>query len=195
MGPIEVLSLRDAAAEELAKRIYLCNLKEGTELKQQELAEQLGVSRIPLREALVMLEADGLVKSLPNKHKVVIGIDADRIKNRISLLACTEKFFADHISLPVASLPPDKTKKSPALNIHDQLAFLLNDPVISKMHSTQRKLIAFFVKDDLGIRKNLDKIDKEIAEKLASSNQKELKQKIDEYHQKAQELILKKLKL
>ncbi|MCD8339487.1 MAG: GntR family transcriptional regulator [Burkholderiales bacterium] len=195
MRPVEVLSLRDAAAEELAKRIYLCNLKEGDELKQQELAEQLGVSRIPLREALVQLEADGLVKTLQNKHKVVVGIDANRIRNRISLLESTEKFFAQQIK-PISVFDfAGKSRRIPVLNVHDKLAQLLDDPVISKLHRTQRKLVSFFISEDLGIRKNLEKIDKEIESEMAMGNREGVEEKISEYYQKAQELILKKLKL
>lgn len=47
----------------------------GTQLRDKELAEQLGVSRTPIREALLRLEDEGLVKTKPNRSTVVSSID------------------------------------------------------------------------------------------------------------------------
>src|SRR5437879_4785809 len=55
----------------LRKNIYDGILSSGVSLKQEELADQFGVSRIPIREALKKLEAEGLVRHEPNKGAVV----------------------------------------------------------------------------------------------------------------------------
>jgi DNA-binding GntR family transcriptional regulator len=55
----------------LRKNIYDGILASGAPLKQEELADQFGVSRIPIREALKRLEVEGLVRHKPNKGTVV----------------------------------------------------------------------------------------------------------------------------
>src|SRR5207245_3837474 len=61
----------DEITSALRKNIYEGILSSGVPLKQEELADQFGVSRIPIREALKKLEAEGLVRHQPNKGAVV----------------------------------------------------------------------------------------------------------------------------
>ena len=50
------------------------------QLRQDALAEEFGVSRIPVREALVQLEAEGLVKIQPHKGALVADFSTDEIQ-------------------------------------------------------------------------------------------------------------------
>jgi DNA-binding GntR family transcriptional regulator len=52
-------------------------LRAGTKLGQEELARHLGVSRMPVREALARLEAQALVETMPHRGAVVAAITAD----------------------------------------------------------------------------------------------------------------------
>ncbi|RFB71184.1 MULTISPECIES: GntR family transcriptional regulator [unclassified Herbaspirillum] len=61
----------DEITAELRKNIYEGVLASGVALKQEDLAEKFGVSRIPIREALKRLEAEGLVQHELNKGTVV----------------------------------------------------------------------------------------------------------------------------
>ncbi|MBC3919428.1 GntR family transcriptional regulator [Undibacterium sp. CY18W] len=61
----------DQITSSLRKNIYEGVLSAGVPLKQEELADQFGVSRIPIREALKKLEAEGLVRHEPHKGSVV----------------------------------------------------------------------------------------------------------------------------
>jgi DNA-binding GntR family transcriptional regulator len=54
-------------------------LPPGTKLSQATLADQLGVSRTPLREVLRMLQEEGLVSSEPNQRMRVTGLDATEL--------------------------------------------------------------------------------------------------------------------
>lgn len=63
-NPSSVASQR--IADILAERILAGDLAPGARIKQDELAEELDISRIPVRDALRMLEARGLVVMRPN---------------------------------------------------------------------------------------------------------------------------------
>ncbi|MGA0121514.1 MAG: GntR family transcriptional regulator [Gaiellales bacterium] len=64
----------------LRERIRSGELPPGTRLRQERLAEELGISRTPLREALRLLAADGLVELQVNRGAVVSSLShADRV--------------------------------------------------------------------------------------------------------------------
>lgn len=52
----------------------------GAELKQEDLAARFGASRIPVREALRLLEAEGLVAFGPNRSAHVVALSADEVE-------------------------------------------------------------------------------------------------------------------
>lgn len=62
----------------------------GTQLRQDALAETYGVSRIPVREALFQLEAEGLVRILPHKGAVVSELSLDEINDVFDLRTILE---------------------------------------------------------------------------------------------------------
>jgi DNA-binding GntR family transcriptional regulator len=64
-------SLRDLAYEALKKRIIQVDLRPGQRIVERDLAEELKVSRIPLREALRLLAAEGLVVLVPHRGALV----------------------------------------------------------------------------------------------------------------------------
>ncbi len=57
----------------------------GTALRQEELASLFGVSRMPIREALMKLEAQGLVRNVPNKGAVVLQMNVNEAVDTYSL--------------------------------------------------------------------------------------------------------------
>ena len=60
-------SLRGAVLDELRRRIMTGELEPGTRLVEESLAELLGVSRNPVREALQILAGVGFVEMLPRR--------------------------------------------------------------------------------------------------------------------------------
>lgn len=67
--------IRQEAYAKLRKWILEGTLAPGAQLRDKELAEHLGVSRTPIREALLRLEDEGLVKTKPNRSTLVSSID------------------------------------------------------------------------------------------------------------------------
>ena len=60
-----------AAGEVIREAIIDGRLPPGQRLKEEELARELGISRTPVREALLMLESEGLVESIPRRGATV----------------------------------------------------------------------------------------------------------------------------
>ena len=73
-------SLTEQITAEVRRRILNGQLAEGTTLRQERLATELGVSRIPLREAIRHLEAEGLVVSELHKGTVVSSLSPDELE-------------------------------------------------------------------------------------------------------------------
>ncbi|MEH3145580.1 MAG: GntR family transcriptional regulator [Methylobacterium frigidaeris] len=74
-----------AVADELRKRILGGVIAPGVQLRQDALADEFGISRIPVREALLQLEAGGLVRIVPHKGAVVAGLSVEEIEDIFEL--------------------------------------------------------------------------------------------------------------
>lgn len=72
--PDEYLPLRDVVFKTLRQAILKGELKPGERLMEIHLANQLGVSRTPIREAIRMLELEGLVTMIPRRGAEVAHI-------------------------------------------------------------------------------------------------------------------------
>lgn len=83
-------SLASAVAEKLREKIINGDLREGEQLRQDAVAAELGVSRIPVREALRQLEAEGLVRIVANRGAVVSALSPDEINELFELRAVVE---------------------------------------------------------------------------------------------------------
>ena len=80
LKPIQRQSLHREVADRLRTMIVEAELAPGERIAEGELCEQLGVSRTPLREALKVLAAEGLIDLLPNRGPDLfrVFVDADR---------------------------------------------------------------------------------------------------------------------
>lgn len=83
-------TLTDAAVDALRERILDGTHPAGAPLRQEALAAELGVSRIPLREALRRLEAEGLVTLLPHRGAVVTPLAEGEVAELFELRALLE---------------------------------------------------------------------------------------------------------
>jgi DNA-binding GntR family transcriptional regulator len=72
-------SLRDAVTTALRNRIASGELAPGTRVVERQVADQLGVSRVPVREALRVLEREGFVEERATRGMVVRLLDDDDV--------------------------------------------------------------------------------------------------------------------
>ena len=71
--------LTDRVARRLRSAILNGEIKPGERIRQAELGKELGISRIPVREALQLLQAEGLVSLLPHAGARVPRLDLDEL--------------------------------------------------------------------------------------------------------------------
>jgi DNA-binding GntR family transcriptional regulator len=94
-GPIAVArSASDIATELIREAIFEGRLEPGQRLKEEELAHELGISRTPVREALLILQAEGLVTAVPNRGAVVRTYTESDLVDIYELRALLESFAA-----------------------------------------------------------------------------------------------------
>jgi DNA-binding GntR family transcriptional regulator len=82
---ILVRTISDQAYEVMRERILNGAMPGGSPVRQDTVADELGVSKIPLREALTRLEQDGLVISFPNRGFIVRSMSADEAEEVFEL--------------------------------------------------------------------------------------------------------------
>lgn len=91
---IHIDSVVDLAYGRIRAVVLSGELAPGTKLRQVELAEQLGISRTPVREALLRLAAEGLVEPLANRGFRVADLGIDAVLRRLEVRAILEPRIA-----------------------------------------------------------------------------------------------------
>ena len=86
----EYLPLRDVVFNTLRDAILTGKLVPGERLMENQLAEKLGVSRTPVREALRMLELENLVELVPRKGAQVLDMGEKDIVNILEIRSALE---------------------------------------------------------------------------------------------------------
>ncbi|NCD01792.1 MAG: GntR family transcriptional regulator [Clostridia bacterium] len=91
----EYLPLRDVAFYTLRQAILKGELEPGERLMEMQLAEQLGVSRTPIREAIRKLELEGLVLMIPRRGAIVAKITEKDLKDVLEVRASLERLSTE----------------------------------------------------------------------------------------------------
>src|SRR5438445_10155909 len=92
-------SLPSAVADKLRDQIIRGEIPEGAQLRQDAIATQYQVSRIPVREALRQLDAEGLIAIVPNRGAIVPALSPSDIGELFSIRALLEPEILKH-SIP-----------------------------------------------------------------------------------------------
>lgn len=91
LAPSQKRSLADDVIERLRRAIWSGRLAPDERLREEVLAELLGVSRGPIREALVQLEREGLVVKQPNRGAVVARLSREDLDEVYTLRLAIER--------------------------------------------------------------------------------------------------------
>ena len=156
IDPISNLPLKDRVAALIRAEIASGRVKDGEELTQESVSQALAVSRIPVREAFLQLENEGMLQRLPNRHVRVIGSTPQRTRQNFRVTAAME---AEIVRL----LPPDwepaamkdaLTRCREAAEAGDRAVFFqgedavhlslsqaLDNPALGQRHALQRRIL------------------------------------------------------
>ncbi len=162
----------DLVVESLRNRILSGELAAGEPLRQEALAEKLGVSRIPVREAINRLEAEGFVTVVPHKGAFVTHMSDEEVTEAFNIRLRMEPWLfakaigntsAQDVAYARRFLIPDMSKISASdwgkLNwkFHEALYMPARQPltlnIIQRLHELIDRYFRFQV-SNLDIREN-----------------------------------------
>jgi len=87
-------NFRYKAYERIKKKILYFELKPGEKIIESEITDTLKISRTPVREALLMLEGDGLIICDPNLGYMVRKVVPDEVNEYFEVRSLMEEFIA-----------------------------------------------------------------------------------------------------
>jgi len=90
INPTPRAALHDQVALRLREMLVESRIAPGAKLNERELSEVLNVSRTPLREAIKMLAAEGLVELLPNRGAIAVELSQADVLNTFEVMAGLE---------------------------------------------------------------------------------------------------------
>lgn len=122
----ENAELREQIYLKLRRDILEGRLKVGERIKQEEIAERINVSRMPVREALKRLEKDGLVTTLPKKGTWVSEFKMENIIEVYVIRKYLEKLA---VELSVQNFTPEEISKLIATNREFEKAVSVDNSV------------------------------------------------------------------
>jgi DNA-binding GntR family transcriptional regulator len=89
------MSLVERAYREIKHRILHNQYGPGYQALEQEIADELGMSRTPVRESLIRLEKEGLVQCIPRRGMRVVPLSLDDLMEIYDVLTCLETMAAE----------------------------------------------------------------------------------------------------
>lgn len=163
MKAIEKIQTKDYIVNEIKREILSGNIPAGEELVQETIAEQLGVSRMPVREALQLLEQEGFLERLPNRHMQVSHIKAETIeavflalsnletlivselhknkKNLSAIFYCYNQYYENYETVGEEELIRME------MDLHKSFSETLENPYLLKIHHSMLKGYFFFARN------------------------------------------------
>ena len=156
IDPISNLPLKDRVAALIRAEIAAGRIEDGEELTQESVSQALAVSRIPVREAFLQMENEGILQRLPNRHVRVIGPTPQRTRQNFRVTAAME---AEIVRLLPPGWEPAEMKNALARcrtagetgdraaffqwedAVHLSLSRALDNPALCQRHALQRRIL------------------------------------------------------
>ena len=170
-------------------------MSSGAPLRQEELADSLGYSRIPIREALQILESQGLAKRLATRHVVVADFSDEVITEIYELLADVE------IKLLKGMMQSNCVLGASAINENMSAELQFHETIISNSHNEYFThilenglwcYIRFAVEETAAGRKNARRLEllSKIAEAYSDKDIKIVRKLLGEYFESLCEAVI-----
>jgi DNA-binding GntR family transcriptional regulator len=77
IAPLRRRNLKDDVASHIREMVFAASLRPGMRVDQDEIAATLGISKLPVREALIVLEAEGLIVTYPSRGAFVAALSPE----------------------------------------------------------------------------------------------------------------------
>lgn len=159
MKSINRIQTKDYIANILKKEILYNRIKDGEELVQETIASKLGVSRMPVREAFQILEMEGFVERLPNRHVVVRGVTPKIIYEIFALVEHIQIGFIqdifnlekDYLDEFHKNILQYKAKQIDEIMLHSFFSQVLDNLYVNLLHKKLLDGYVNFVLEDLGL--------------------------------------------
>ena len=185
----------DYIAEAIQNEILSGRMSSGAPLRQEELADSLGYSRIPIREALQILESQGLAKRLATRHVVVADFSDEVITEIYELLADVE------IKLLKGMMQTNCVLGASAINENISAELQFHETIISNSHNAYFThilenglwcYIRFAVEETAAGRKNARRLEllSKIAEAYSDKDIKIVRKLLGEYFESLCEAVI-----
>lgn len=202
---MKIKSSSEQIYDYIVRQIEIGHLEPGVRLSEAELMETFNVSRTPIREALIRLSSDGIIKNDNRKGFFVKGFSRQDVLENYFIIACLDAYAA---SLALGRLTEEDMNKMDAIvkrlqisidqqdyeQYHDeQMAFhniyfnrCGNNNLVELIHSLQHKYVrtSWFSKEEdseTGWLTRVNNDHKEIAECFRTGDRDKLKKTIFEH--------------
>ena len=111
---IDFRSLREQVYEYLQNEIQEGRLLPGSYIKLNEISKRLGVSKTPLRDAIIQMECEGFVSILPRKGVLLKRLTLDEIRDILQILGALESAVLRAV---FEKITPNRIAKMERLNV------------------------------------------------------------------------------
>ena len=203
-------SLAEDAADRIREQILNGGFKQGEHLVEAKIAEQLNISRGPVREAFKLLRAEGLLNEEPRRGTFVVSLTADDVREIYGLRAALEgragrmvarahdpsalarlRALADDIDRAVASGDPVDASRAD-LAFHEGLCELCGNSRIHEVFMRYVPTLRGLLRLDEQVLRSLDEISlqhRPFVDAIESGDEETVARLLNEHAEHAGELI------
>jgi DNA-binding GntR family transcriptional regulator len=203
-------SLAEDAADRIREQILAGGFSQGEHLVEAKIAEQLAISRGPVREAFKLLRAEGLLMEEPRRGTFVVSLTSDDVREIYGLRAALEgraartlardrdanaldrlRTLADEIDAAVAAGDPAAVSRAD-LAFHQGLCELCGNSRILEVFDRYVPTLRALLRLDELVLRSLDEVSlqhRPFVEAIGAGNEDEAARLLSEHSEQAGELI------
>ena len=90
---------KEAAARAIRGLVFAGELRRGAKIDQDALADHLGMSKLPVREALISLAGEGIIETIPRRGAFVADLSRDDIRDHYWMLGVISGLAAERAAM------------------------------------------------------------------------------------------------